>query len=52
MDMRKKLFGAKHPDTLSSMENLATIYHYQGRLNEAEHLCLEVMNTRNIIQSD
>ncbi|KAF8808894.1 hypothetical protein BYT27DRAFT_7188403 [Phlegmacium glaucopus] len=29
MDMRKKLHGAEHPDTLTSMGNLATLYCYQ-----------------------
>jgi hypothetical protein len=36
MDMRKKLLGAEHPDTLISMANLASIYRDQGRWNEAE----------------
>ncbi|KAF8815728.1 hypothetical protein BYT27DRAFT_7248914 [Phlegmacium glaucopus] len=36
MDMRKKLLGAGHPDTITSMENLASAYHCQGRWNEAE----------------
>ena len=26
LEMTKKLLGAEHPDTLSSMENLATTY--------------------------
>ena len=46
MDMRKKLLGAKHPQTLISMGNLASTYQNQGRWNEAEQLKLEVLNIR------
>ena len=46
MDMRKKLLGAEHPDTLSSMANLAATYRYQGRWNEAEQLEVQVMEKR------
>src|ERR1700678_1176668 len=38
MDMRKKLLGVEHPDTLKSMANLAITYQNQGRWNEAEQL--------------
>ena len=31
IDMRKKLLGAEHPDTLTSMANLAIAYRNQGR---------------------
>ena len=44
MDMRKKLLGAQHPDTLSSMGN--PTYCNQGRWNKAEQLNLQVMNMR------
>jgi hypothetical protein len=46
MDMRKKLLGAEHPDTLSSMGNLASTYQNQGRWNEAEKLEVQVMDMR------
>ena len=36
--LRKKVLGAEHPDTLSSMGNLARIYQAQGRYKEAESL--------------
>ena len=49
MDMRKKLLGAEHPDTLTSMENLACTYRVQGRDYEAEKLELEVMNIQRRI---
>ena len=44
MDMRKKLLGAEHPDTLTSMTNLASTYKSQGRWNEAEKLQIQVMD--------
>jgi Tetratricopeptide repeat len=46
MDMRKKLLGAEHPDTLDSMGNLALTYLKQGRWNEAEQLQVQDMDVR------
>ena len=46
MDMRKKLLGAEHPDTLTSMANLASTYWNQGRWNEAEQLEVQVMDIK------
>ena len=46
MDMSKKLLGAEHPDTLTSMRNLATTYGKQGRWNEAKQLQVQVMDMR------
>ena len=46
MDMKKKLLGAEHPDTLNSMGNLAVTYSNQGRWNEAEQLEVQVMEMR------
>src|SRR6202034_1033604 len=43
MDLRKRLLGAEHPDTLKSMANLATTYWQQGRWNEAEKLEVDVV---------
>ncbi|KAI7971162.1 hypothetical protein EIK77_004677 [Talaromyces pinophilus] len=37
--------SAKHPDTLTSMGNLASTYRNQGRWNEAEKLFAQVMET-------
>jgi tetratricopeptide (TPR) repeat protein/CHAT domain-containing protein len=34
-NIRKKILGEKHPSTLTSMNNLATIYKNLGRLEEA-----------------
>ena len=44
MDMRKKMLGAEHPDTLKSMGNLASTYSNQGRWNKAEQLQVQVMD--------
>lgn len=43
MDTRKKLRGPEHLDTLTSMDNLASTYQYQGRCREAEKLHVQVM---------
>ena len=46
VDMRMRLCGAEHPDTLSSMANLAATYKNQGRWDEAEQLYVQVMDMR------
>ena len=38
METSKTVLGPDHPDTLSSMANLASTYRNQGRLTEAEKL--------------
>ncbi|QKD50448.2 uncharacterized protein FOBCDRAFT_216488 [Fusarium oxysporum Fo47] len=43
---REKLLGKDHPDTLTSMNNLAGTYWSQGRWEEAEKLQIQVMETR------
>lgn len=43
---RKSALGPKHPDTLTSMGNLAYTFWKRGRLQEAEMLELQVMETR------
>src|SRR2546423_1632218 len=44
--MRRSMFGGEHPDTLTSMANLASTYRNQGRWTEAEKLEVQVMETR------
>ena len=44
VNMRKKLLGAEHPDTLLSMGNLAINYYDQGKFNEAEQLEVQVLD--------
>ena len=51
MDMRKKLLGAEHPHTLSSMANLAKTYSNLGKWNEAEQLNVQVMGMRKKVQN-
>ena len=46
MRVRKKKLGADHPDTLSSMANLAATYWNQGRWDAAEELEVQVMEMR------
>ena len=44
LNMRKKLLGAEHQDTLKSMETLAYSYGSQGKDKEAEQLYVQVLN--------
>ncbi|PMD42291.1 hypothetical protein L207DRAFT_485775 [Hyaloscypha variabilis F] len=46
METRKKLLGAEHPETLTTMLNLAGTYWSQSRWEEAETLEVQVMETR------
>ncbi|KAJ6535505.1 P-loop containing nucleoside triphosphate hydrolase protein [Mycena capillaripes] len=45
MEIRKRVLGEEHPDTLTSIANLALTYWSQGRWNDAEALEVEVMET-------
>ncbi|KAJ5669905.1 uncharacterized protein N7477_005268 [Penicillium maclennaniae] len=40
--------GADHPDTLTSIANLASTYRNQGRWEEAERLEVYVLETREM----
>ena len=44
VNIRKKVLGAKHPNTLRAMGNLAATYLNQGRWNEAEQVNVQVMD--------
>ncbi|KAI2478441.1 kinesin light chain 1 [Pyrenophora tritici-repentis] len=46
METFKTKLGADHPDTIGSMNNLASTYSNQGRWEEAEKLFVQVMKTR------
>jgi hypothetical protein len=46
METSKRVLGQEHPETLSSMNNLASTYWDQGRWKEAEELGVQVMETR------
>ena len=43
METRKRVLGEEHPDTRSSMWNLALTYLNQGRWKEVEKLFVQVM---------
>ena len=43
--MSKTVLVEEHPNTLTSMANLASTYRNQGRLMEAEELEMQVMKT-------
>ena len=45
LEIRKRVLGEEHPDTLQSMNNLAVTYDRLGRSNEAVQVheaCLEI----------
>jgi len=45
VEIRKTILGAEHPDTLSSMANLASSFRNQGRWEKAEELFIQVIGT-------
>jgi tetratricopeptide (TPR) repeat protein len=45
METSKRVLGDEHPDTLTSIANLASTYGDQGRWDEVEELEVEVMKT-------
>ncbi|KAE8413588.1 purine and uridine phosphorylase [Aspergillus pseudocaelatus] len=46
IETRKQVLGPEHPDTLTSMADLALTYQYQGQWKVAEKLGVQVMETR------
>ncbi|KAI9866792.1 MAG: hypothetical protein M1813_000734 [Trichoglossum hirsutum] len=46
MEMKKRILGQKHPDTLTTMAYLASTIWNQGRRDQAEELEVQVANTR------
>jgi tetratricopeptide (TPR) repeat protein/predicted Ser/Thr protein kinase len=45
-DIRKRVLGAQHPDTLTSLDELGGLYNLQGKYPEAEKLLAEVLAAR------
>ena len=45
LEIEKRDLGTDHPDTLTSMANLASTYWNQGRWDEAEELFVQVIET-------
>jgi tetratricopeptide (TPR) repeat protein len=46
VEIRKKVLGQEHPNTLIGIANLASTFWNQGRWKEAEELVVQVMETR------
>lgn len=44
LELRKLTLGDEHPDTLTSMNNLAVTYYDLGRLREAQNLMSNVVD--------
>ena len=36
--MRERVLGKEHADTLTTLNNSAALYHYEGRLGEAKSM--------------
>ncbi|KIJ97535.1 hypothetical protein K443DRAFT_9810 [Laccaria amethystina LaAM-08-1] len=49
LDARNRILGVEHPDTITAMENLATMYGNLEKHAEAEKLEIQVLNARNKI---
>jgi hypothetical protein len=52
MEMTKRVLGDEHPNTLSSIANLAATYRNQGRLKDAEELQVQVMEMTKRVLGD
>ena len=50
VERRKRVLGAEHPEALTSINNLAATYLYQGRWKEATELGEELVETRKRVQ--
>jgi hypothetical protein len=46
METRSRVLGQEHPDTLTSIANLASTYMNQGQWKQAEELNVQVTETR------
>ena len=46
LEIRKRVLGEEHPDTLTSMHSLANLYNDQGRYAEAEPRYLKTLEIR------
>ena len=52
LSAREKVLGPEHPDTLTSMANLASTYWDQSRWKEAEELQVQAMETSKKVLGD
>ena len=46
LETRRRTLGAEHPDTLTSLNNLAASYYSQGRYDKAESMFRETLEIR------
>ncbi len=46
LDMRRRVLGPEHPDTLNTMGNLAASLSGQGKHAEAEQMQRELLNVQ------
>jgi eukaryotic-like serine/threonine-protein kinase len=46
LDLRRRVLGAKHPDTLMTMANLAKVYEDEGKYAQAEALDSQTLEIR------
>ncbi|KAL7903651.1 kinesin light chain [Trichoderma velutinum] len=46
LDLRREVFGEKHPDTIWSMADLAATYYAQGGYNAAEGIYKQALDLR------
>lgn len=46
IETKKRILGPEHPDTLTSIVNLAATYKNQRKWKEAEELQVQLMETR------
>ena len=46
VDLRRRVLGPDHPDTLTSMNDLADAYRVQSAYKQAEPLFIKVLETR------
>jgi hypothetical protein len=46
LDIRRRVLGPEHPDTLASVHNLAIVLYDEGRYTEAERLDRETLDIR------
>ena len=52
LETRRKTLGDTHPDTVESMQNLASLLQSRGNCVDAEPLCLEAFHARRKLLGD
>ncbi len=52
LNFYQKVFGDEHPDTATSLDNLANLYGSQGRYDKAEPLLRQALNIRRKLLGD